>query len=235
MERDKQRQDAGRLTVQSASPRRVRGRRGFTLIELLLVMGIMALLLVMAVTSYQNIGRATQLDQSVTQLKFAMQFARQWAITNRVDTWVVFPTSIPGGEFAGMNDMNFRSYGIYTNPRTGASEQVREWTVLPTSVFFDPTESPTKNALVLANCRVPGASALPAALHGQPGIGFAPSGGLVAQITAPAPEIFLAEGFRAPDDGPTAQPRFLADQSVIHGVQIYRFTGLPQITRYGEN
>ena len=236
MENDIQRQNGVRSAGRSERRRRASRPRGFTLIELLLVMGIMALLLIMAVTSYQNIGRATQLDQSVTQLKFAMQFARQWAITNRVDTWVVFPTSIPDGEFGGITDMNFRSYGIYTNPRSGSSELVREWTALPTSVFFDPNPSPSaKNVLRLTSTRVPGGSQLPNHLHNQPGVGFSPSGSLVSQITADAPEIYLAEGLRPTHAGPTVAPRFLSDQPVIHGVQVYRHTGLVTVTRYGED
>lgn len=219
--------------------------RSFTLIELLLVMGVIGLLLVMAVGGYQNIGRASQVNTSITQLKFSLQLARQWAITQRQKTWVVFPISADQNKVVDVNNsniivatnVNFRAYGMYAEDSSGTPELIREWSYLPAGVFFDygPWSNATtsKNLLKNTSYRSPETAAwFSINLSKQPALAYAPSGAL--DLQSQDPEIVLSEGIFPPDK---TKPMFPKPEEIFvtNTVQVYRYTGLPQINRYGED
>ena len=107
-------------------------RRGFTLIELLVVIGIMAALLVAAGPMWNGLTRSSGVKGATMQLRTVLSLARQWAITHRQKTYVIFPTTD--------SNMQYRAYTVYaiTDPTTGAGEYVREWEMLPQGVRFSP-------------------------------------------------------------------------------------------------
>ena len=76
--------------MRRAGPAR-RRRAGFTLIELLAVVGVIALLSVMAVGGYTGIMRALSENAAADGLRRAVMLARQQACVEGVDLWV-WPT-----------------------------------------------------------------------------------------------------------------------------------------------
>lgn len=227
------------MRVRDARRQNRRRTAAFTLVELLVVIGIIGLLLVIAMTTISNIGQATQVEISANQLKGTIHLARQWAITQRRTTHVVFPRNVPadriesGGTVIASN-VNFRAYGVYDetiDPQSGARviEPVREWTFLSPGVFFDRTPRPTVNIMGLHASVSNYRSTNPGVWSDQPTLTFAPNGSLASKSTAP--EVFLNEGFLAPGaTEPTIQ-----DRGVQISVQVYQWTGLPQFNRHGED
>lgn len=111
-------------------------RRGFTLIELLVVIGIMGILMGAAVVAFQNMSKGSAMRSSVMQVRTALALARQWAITHRENTYLVFPDAVvlSTGEYTPPIEINkaYRSFNIYT----ASDKYLREWTTLPQGVAF---------------------------------------------------------------------------------------------------
>ena len=65
-------------------------RKGFTLIELLAVMTIMMVLSGITIVAYRGFIGSTTMNSAVTQMRQTLQLARQTAIVNGRDVYVVF-------------------------------------------------------------------------------------------------------------------------------------------------
>jgi prepilin-type N-terminal cleavage/methylation domain-containing protein len=65
-------------------------RRGFTLLELLTVMAIMLLLMGMALGAYHGFLRGAAIGSAVANVRGVLTSARQFAVTHRCRTYVVF-------------------------------------------------------------------------------------------------------------------------------------------------
>ncbi len=66
-------------------------RRSFTLVELLVVLGIFTLLMTIAAPTFLKRSPAAAAQGAVLRLKSTIALARQWAVTRRTTTYVVFP------------------------------------------------------------------------------------------------------------------------------------------------
>lgn len=112
---------------------RLRRRASFTLVELIVVMGIFALLMVMTMPSFLRRGSGTAAQGAVSRLKATMNLARQWAITRRTRTYVVFPTVT--NSFAGAPHListALRGWNIWT----AEDGFLNEWQFLPPGFLF---------------------------------------------------------------------------------------------------
>lgn len=119
---------------------RVSRLRGFTLVELLMVMGIMAILLLAAGPMWNGLTRSTGLKGATMQLRTTLALARQWAITHRENTYVVFPnTTELAVDGKGITSRVLRAYNVYTQ----TDGFIREWVFLPNGVIFDSKLSDT--------------------------------------------------------------------------------------------
>lgn len=195
-----------------------RGRRGaFTLIEMLLVVGIIGLMLGIAIPFFQGIGQGTRLDAATRELHYTLLFARQHAITRRERVFVVFPntdTAVPGVSVAA-----YRSYAVCTT-----NEFIREWAFLPPEVVFDPNypnPGSANNLFRNASYR----TANPSLWSGnQPALVFRTDGSL--DLRTRYPEIALGQG----------QVLAAGEEPFLPGptrnkIQVYGFTGMPQVMR----
>lgn len=115
------------------------GPRGFTLIELLVVIAIMGILMGSSVIAFQNMSKGSAMRSAVMQVRTGLSLARQWAITHREITYVVFPdaTVIPPTSYERFNELGkaYRSFNLYTD----SDKYLREWTTLPEGVAFSKT------------------------------------------------------------------------------------------------
>ena len=110
--------------------------RGFTLIELLAVMGIMALILVIALPAFDAFKlRSTQ--TAVPQLISTLRLARQHAITHREDVYVVFPDRrAPNYSPVDEVDKALCSYAVIAINRE-TTNYITEWKYLPKGIYFN--------------------------------------------------------------------------------------------------
>lgn len=123
------------------------GRRGFTLIELLTVIAIVGILLVLAIPAFNSLGKASKMQAGVRQISNALNLARQYAITHRTTTRVVFPHDATGSR----PEWAYRAFSIiasnrtlveYTrqnglaNPGTFCWEYISKWEVLPEGIVL---------------------------------------------------------------------------------------------------
>lgn len=121
-------------------------RAGFTLIELLAVVGIMALILVIALPAFDAFKlRGTQ--TAMPQINSTLRLARQYAITHRQDVYVVFPDGRAAYSPPGDVNKALCSYAVIASNRATGFEYVTEWKYLPKGVFFDPTISSDASVL----------------------------------------------------------------------------------------
>ena len=105
-------------------------RRGFTLVELLVVMGIMAILVLSAGPMFKGLTSSSGMQGATMQLRTTLSLARQWAITHRETTYVVFP--LTDSSPTGLTSRASRAYNVYT-----VSDQfIRDWIYLPAGFYF---------------------------------------------------------------------------------------------------
>jgi len=120
-----------------------RRKRAFTLVELLVVIGIMGLLLVIATPMFNGLTRSSGMKGATMQLRTTLSLARQWAITHRETTYVLFPSPGTGAQ-PKTDPKRLRAYNVYTR----SDRWIRDWTMLPDGLVFDPESSQTNNVLV---------------------------------------------------------------------------------------
>lgn len=127
---------------------------GFTLTELMVVVGIMAIIIAITLPAFRGIGRGAGMRSAIVELKTTLSLARQWGITHRKKTCVVFvplyttPNNISTNlykvykaynVFCVTGETNGNFYGYY----------VKDWTYMPPGVVFDAVATPNQN--VFAN------------------------------------------------------------------------------------
>lgn len=118
------------MTTSAQSSKRL---RGFTLIELLVVVGIIGLLMALVIPAFTGIGRGQTMKSSVAQLRTTAALARQWAITRRENTFILFADHTLNYTSTN-NSMAWRAYAVWGEN----SGYIREWTHLPVGVVFNP-------------------------------------------------------------------------------------------------
>jgi len=112
---------------------------GFTLIELLAVVAIMSIILVAAIPMFQGMGKK-DLGATGAQLRATLRLARQYAVTQRQNVYVVFPDNSANCDVADVDKL-LRSYAVLAQPDSGVPtyEYLTEWRYLPPGVYFDDT------------------------------------------------------------------------------------------------
>jgi prepilin-type N-terminal cleavage/methylation domain-containing protein len=114
--------------------RRASGR-GFTLTELLIVVAIMAVMVAIALPRFEDIGRGGKMRAAVNELRSTISLARQWAIANREDVYLVLPDDTMN-VYTGLSTNEYskalRSYAIFTRSRG----YLKDWAYLPAGIYF---------------------------------------------------------------------------------------------------
>jgi prepilin-type N-terminal cleavage/methylation domain-containing protein len=113
-----------------------RRNAAFTLVELLVVMTIMGIMVGIGIPAVTNLMKSGGLNAATRQVSNTLDQARQYAITQRVRTRVVFP--FDGTITIWTNQAPaYLSYCVMTNnPSTGIWGYLSKWEFLPVGVVF---------------------------------------------------------------------------------------------------
>jgi uncharacterized protein (TIGR02596 family) len=104
----------------------------FTLMELLAVIAIIGILLAISIPAVTNLMKASALNAASREVSSTLSLARQYAITQRTTTRVVFPFSQ-----TGIADMQYRAYAVASSNRAGAAwEYMGKVEYLPVGAVF---------------------------------------------------------------------------------------------------
>ncbi len=113
-------------------------RPGFTLIEMLTVLVIMGIIMGIGIPAVTNLMKSSNLSAATRQVHNTLNFARQYAITQRVNTLVVFPFSTTPLTAAGANGTNrapiYQSYAVVALGAT--TNYLSKWEILPVGAVF---------------------------------------------------------------------------------------------------
>ncbi|MFH0952980.1 MAG: prepilin-type N-terminal cleavage/methylation domain-containing protein [Verrucomicrobiota bacterium] len=174
-----------------------RQRVAFTLVELLVVIAIMAIVVAITIPAFRGLGRGAGAEGAITQLRTTLSLARQWAVTHRQRTYVVFPDRAIN--YSGIENQLYKACKAYAVlAASGDARQgryIKEWTFLPQGVVFDDSDRPQsvfKDDCVVTNVPFPDAA------HPRDicCIVFKPDGTPVSRgALAIGYEVFLREGW----------------------------------------
>ena len=217
---------------------------GFTLIELLAVIAIIAIAMAVAIPSLIGMTRGSGMNASVTELKAVMSLARQWAISHRENTYVVFPDGGHYGTNTNRGDLAYHSFAVWGEK---SQEYIREWSFLKTGVYFIPrkgkeagtnhsqdTKNPFNASLGRLSVDFPETSDpsvdLPAIGFRPDGRAFSPAGNTLAPL-----ELYLGEGLinAAVGRGDIDESDLkFKPESTVFGIEANRFTGGLRVRDY---
>ena len=120
-------------------------RKGFTLAELLVVIAIIGILFAIALPAFNRLSGPSKLDAAANSVHSAAKLARQFAITQKQPTYLVFHDVQSDPALA------YQAYAIFSidihNPPVTQNDGyfVQEWERLPAGVIFDPDSDPAEN------------------------------------------------------------------------------------------
>jgi prepilin-type N-terminal cleavage/methylation domain-containing protein len=125
-----------RQRLWGGSVRRSLDEGGFTLIEMLTVLVIIGIMLGIGIPAVTNMMKSGALGAATRHVSNTLSQARQYAITQRVRTRVVFPYS--GTTTIRTNQVPaYLSYSVMTNnPSTSSWGYLSKWEFLPVGVVF---------------------------------------------------------------------------------------------------
>src|SRR6266404_144895 len=110
-------------------------RNGFTLIEMLTVIVIIAVILGIGLPAFTNLMKSGGLSGASREVANALGLARQYAITHRTTTRIVFPYSGTIGTIASATNLCpwYQSYAVLD---IGSTNYVSKWDHLPLGTVF---------------------------------------------------------------------------------------------------
>lgn len=194
-------------------------RGGFTLIELMVVVGLILMISGFAIVGFRG-TEARRMDAALRIVQGQVNYARQFAITQRTETALVIPISGAG------NEHDMRAFFVASGSGNTMTNAITGWITLPQGVYFDRDPSLQDNVLVGS----PGSISMPGGNFINPAaevriLRFNLRGELHGMSTDQ--RIYLAEGVL---DG-TTFTRFNDDPNLADLVLVRRLTGLPEIHR----
>ncbi len=221
-------------------------REGFTLVELLIVISVIAVMTLIAVPAFQDIGRGSKMNGAVRELYATLNLARQWAITHRENTYVVFPddfNGMYGGLSTNEHKKALRSYAVYTEGKG----YVTEWRFLPAGIYFIDTNNsdnddwrnefedeilPGKDVF-----RIGSVEQIPFPDSDSPDqdvncLVFEPTGSLT--LGAIGAEIYIAEAVALDGAGSQVIRLVWKENPVMRGINVSGLTGLTKIIDYAQ-
>ena len=115
---------------------RERRTNAFTLIEMLVVIVIVAIMAAIAIPAVTNLVKSSGVNGAAREVSNTLSLARQYAITHRTTTRVVFPYRGTAGA-ATSQAPPYRSYGVVAKVNTPPGwAYIGKWESLPLGVIF---------------------------------------------------------------------------------------------------
>ena len=193
-------------------------KSAFTITELLVVIVIIAALMLIALPTFQGLGRGSKLKTAAFQLSSKMAMARQTAVSDRMFVAILVPDDIVANAAAQEAKKAFQSFAPCQYERVNNNnvfkQYLGEWEMLPPGVVFDDEvdESLTVSnvfplavldgRLLIRNAKFP--SSAGADVASIIGMGFRPDGATSMGSTDFA--IYLSEGNVPIVDGKALPP-----------------------------
>lgn len=128
-----------------------RARRAFSLVELLVVIAIIGLLAAIGLPALRGFGESTGMDAAVRQVLDDVAFARQQAINQRADVYMIFlPPDLYRAAPAqrqfltNLAGQRLTTYALYARrtvgdqPGQASPRLLTPWRTLPDGIFFAP-------------------------------------------------------------------------------------------------
>lgn len=208
--------------------------RAFTLTELLVVIAIMGIIIMFALPGMRGLGRGTSMSAAVVELRTTISLARQWAITHRQRTYVIFPDDTIG---VGSPDIAkaYRAYGVFAATNKSGSISgyyVKDWVSLPPGIVFDNDNTRTQTVFLAANqISIPFPKvSLPVTPKTVCAIGFKPDGSTVTG--ADGYEVFVREGWANFTTNTWVLDYGVTSNGMNRGLEVNGLTGGIRIREY---
>lgn len=133
-------------------PARLPGGRAFSLVELLIVIAIIGLLAAIGLPALRGLGESTGIDAATRQVLDDLAFARQQAINQRSEVFMIFiPPDLhryqPEAQrrfLTNFTNQRLTTYALYARRTVGdqpgqpTPRMLTPWRSLPDGVFFPP-------------------------------------------------------------------------------------------------
>ena len=210
-------------------------RRGFTLTELLVVIGIIGLMLALVLPAFTGLGRSAGMNSAVMQVRTTLALARQWAITTRQSTYVVFADGATVAANASERDKAYRAFAVWG---TGQTNYIKEWVTLAPGVVitsdasgFPGTGGHGDNVLLPSGTN-PRSIPFPKSTNANAQVrvvAFKSDGGLDTSINSAA-EVYMTEGIV---DTTVATPTLVhKPKAMKFGIELQQLTGQARTRDY---